>query len=247
MRPGRDGTFEGMRVRTNRLGMRGAEPAADPGSVVRILALGDSFTFGFGVEERDTFVSLLEERLNSASGPGGARYEVLNFGVVGYNSRDEAVVLRQKASALRPRGILLSYILNDPEIDPRPSLHKYFDPVPWWRHSHLLRLLHLGWNALQVRIHGGGDYIRYLHAPGREKWRSVEQAFRSIGEDARGAGAWVVVAIFPITPKTSWSDYRYADLHARVARAALSRGFTVVDLLPVFRGRDPRDLVVSPT
>jgi lysophospholipase L1-like esterase len=247
MRQGRDGTFEGMRVRTNHLGMRGPEPAEDPHSVYRIVALGDSFTFGLGIEEHDTFASLLQERLGTLTAPGGKKYEVLNEGVVGYTSRDEAAVLRHKALALQPRGILLAYILNDPEIDPRPSLHKYFDPVPWWRHSDLLRLLHLGWNSLQVWRYGGGDYIRYLHAPGREKWRSVEEAFRSIGSDARGAGAWVVVAIFPITPKASWTDYRYADLHAQVAGAARARGFGVVDLLSVFRGHDPKDLVLSAT
>ena len=246
MRPGRDGTFEGMRVRTNHLGLRGAEPAADPGTVYRIVALGDSFTFGFGVDERDTFVSLLQERLDEAPAPDGKKYEVLNMGVVGYNSRDEAEVLRHKGLALHPRGILLAYILNDPEIDPRPSLHKYFDPPAWWRHSHVLRLLHLGWNSLQVWIYGGGDYIRYLHAPARDKWRSVEEAFRSIAADARGAGAWVVVAIFPITPRTSWSDYPFAEVHAQVARAARAEGFEVVDLLPVFRTRDPRELVISP-
>ncbi|HEU5182310.1 MAG TPA: SGNH/GDSL hydrolase family protein [Candidatus Polarisedimenticolia bacterium] len=247
MRPGRDGEFEGMRVRTNHLGMRGAEPEPDATAVYRIVALGDSFTFGFGVEERDTFVSLLQDRLGERPAPGGKKVEVLNLGVVGYASRDEAVVMKVKALPLRPQGVIIAYILNDPEIDPRPSLHKYFDPVPWWRQSHLLRLLHLGWNSLQVQFYGGGDYIRYLHAPGRAKWHSVEKAFRSIADDARGAGAWVVVAIFPITPKTTWSGYLYGDLHAQVARAARAQGFGVVDLLPVFRTRDPKDLVVSPT
>ena len=247
MRPGRDGLFEGMRVRTNHLGMRGAEPESDADAVYRIVVLGDSFAFGFGVEERDTFVSLLQDHLRTEAAPGGKNYEVLNLGVVGYTSRDEAVVMKTKALPLRPRGVIIAYILNAPEIDPRPSLHKYFDPVPWWRRSHLLRLLHLGWNWLQVEIYGDGDYIRYLHAPGRAKWRSVEEAFGSIAADARDAGAWGMVAIFPITPKTSWDDYRYADLHAQVARAARSRGFGVVDLLPVFRTHDPMDLVVSRT
>ena len=247
MRPGRDGVFEGMRVRTNLLGMRGAEPESDPSAVYRIVVLGDSFTFGFLVEERDTFVSLLQDRLGAGPAPGGKKVEVLNLGVVGYTSRDEAVVMKTKALPLRPRGVIIAYILNDPEIDPRPSLHKYFDPVPWWRRSHLLRLLALGFNSLQVKLYGGGDYIRYLHAPGRAKWRSVEEAFRSIAADARGAGSWVVVAIFPITPKTSWADYRYVDLHAQVARAARAQGFGVVDLLPAFRTRDPKDLVVSPS
>jgi len=245
MAPGRNGLFEGMHVRTNAYGLRGPEIAPESSHPIRLAALGDSFTFGFGVEEKDTYPSLVQEFLNQRSSELQGRCEVLNFGVVGYSSRDEAVVLERKALAFHPRGIIIGYVLNDPEIDPRPSLHKYFDPPVWWRHSHLLRLSHLAWNSLQVWVEGGGDYQRYLHAPGGVKWQSVRDAFRRIGDLARQDNAWVLVAIFPLASGHSWADYAYRDLHAQVAAEARSDGFQVVDLLDAFRAYPPDQLVLS--
>jgi lysophospholipase L1-like esterase len=247
MIPDRDGIFEGMHVRTNAFGLRGPAPAQDHSQLERLVVLGDSFTFGFGVDEKDTYPSLLQEMMNASPQAHGRHFEVLNFGVVGYSSRDEAVVLKKKALSFHPNGVIIGYVLNDPETDPRPSLHKYFDPPVWWRHSHLLRLCHLGWNSLQVWIDGGGDYQRYLHATGGEKWLSVREAFRSIGDSTRQAGAWTLAVIFPLTPRNSWSDYRYGDLHAQVAREARANGFQVVDLLDTFRRYPPEQLVLSPT
>ena len=247
MVPNRNGVFEGMHVRTNAYGLRGPAPSPEGSHTIRLAAVGDSFTFGFGVEEKDTYPSLLQDLLNQSRQSSEPRVEVLNFGVVGYSTRDEAVVLERKALPFHPRGVIIGYVLNDPEIDPRLSLHKYFDPPVWWRHSHVLRLLHLGWNTLEVWIYGGGDYQRYLHAPGRAKWLSVCEAFRSIRSSAAAEGAWVLVVIFPLTPKASWSDYSYPDLHARVADQARANGFQVLDLLEAFRNYPPRQLVVSPT
>ncbi len=246
MVPVRDGSFEGMQVRTNSLGMRGGEPApADP-SLFRIAALGDSFTFGFGVAEEETYPAVLERILNGSSSARDRRFEVLNLGVVGYNTIDEAVVLEHRALPLDPRVVLLGYVLNDPESDPRQSLHRHFDPPSWWRHSHALRLLHLGWNRVEVYRTGGGDYIRYLHAPQGEKWRGVVDAFRKIGKATRDRGTQVVVAIFPVLPREDWGGYPYRDLHARVSEAARAEQFRVVDLLPVFSPVPPRDLRLSP-
>ena len=246
MVPRRNGTFEGMRVRTNSLGMRGGEPSPEDSSLYRITALGDSFTFGFGVEEEAAYPAVLERILNESPEGRRRRFEVLNLGVVGYNTRDEAVVLESRALPLRPRAVIVGYVLNDPEIDPRQSLHKYFDPPSWWRHSHALRLLHLGWNWMDVWWYGDGDYVRYLHAPGREKWRSVVAAFRKIGAGVRGNGARAVLAIFPMVPRDAgWSGYPYRDLHLRVSEAARAAGFEVVDLLPVYSHYPPGDLRLS--
>ena len=245
MVPGRNGSFEGMSVRTNSLGMRGAEPSAADPSLVRVAVVGDSFTFGFGVPEEQTYASVLAGILNRSPAGRQRRFEVLNLGVVGYNTQDEAVVVERRALALDPRLVIVGYVLNDPEIDPRPSLHKYFDPPVWWRRSHVLRLLHLGWNWLDVWRYGGGDYIRYLHAPDREKWRSVVTAFGKIGALTRERGARVVVVIFPILQVDGWTGYPYADLHLQVMEAARKEGFEVVDLLPVFMRYPPSELRLS--
>ena len=66
MVPNRDGIFEGMHVRTNACGLRGPAPVPESSHPIRLAAIGDSFTFGFGVDEKDTYPSLLQGMLNTS-------------------------------------------------------------------------------------------------------------------------------------------------------------------------------------
>ena len=59
-RPGHRGrmtnrTEYDQEFRVNSLGMRGAEPAGRREGTCRLLAMGDSYTFGLGVEEAEVF------------------------------------------------------------------------------------------------------------------------------------------------------------------------------------------------
>jgi lysophospholipase L1-like esterase len=96
-----------VRIRTNRLGMRGPEIAErKPEGVKRYLFLGDSVTFGVGMEEEETFLGLLNDRL-------GNKIEVWNAGVVGYNSIQEDAWLRKWGDEVSPDAVLLIYLEND--------------------------------------------------------------------------------------------------------------------------------------
>ena len=54
------------KITTNSLGLRGEEvETVKPEDSYRVLMLGDSMTFGWGVENEETFSSVLEQRLNS--------------------------------------------------------------------------------------------------------------------------------------------------------------------------------------
>lgn len=246
--PGRRGVFEEMEIRTNHLGMRGGEPSTlSPPAIHRTLALGDSFTFGFGMPEEATYPSVLGRLLNESHGTPNRTYEVLNLGVVGYNTRDEATVLQYKGLSLNPQQIIIGYVLNDPETDPQPSLHRAFDKPVWWRHSHLLRLLHKGKMHLEVLLFGSGDYIRYLHAPDRPKWKSVVAGFQTIRALTEESGTKVLLVIFPLIPSRDWKNYAYRDLHQQVAEAARENGFDVLDLLDIYSTYEPRRLVLSET
>jgi hypothetical protein len=69
--------------RINRQGIRDRREFAilKPAGVYRIAALGDSSTFGMAVEEEDTWPRLLESEL-----AGRRAREVINFGVMGYDT-----------------------------------------------------------------------------------------------------------------------------------------------------------------
>lgn len=74
----------------------------------RIIAVGDSLTYGYGIAAEDTYPALLERRLNTAF-----RVEVLNLGVSGAQSEDVFHVLRQHLPILKPELVIYGVCPND--------------------------------------------------------------------------------------------------------------------------------------
>jgi lysophospholipase L1-like esterase len=243
--PDREAFAYGAAVRTNSHGMRDAEPLATPrDSLARIAVIGDSFTFGMGIEAPAVYPQVLEMLLND--GLEAPRYDVLNFGVGGYGARDEALVLRHKALVWNPRLVIIGYALNDPETSPLQRLHANFHRPACWQRLNLLRLVAFAKWRWDVRRLGRGDYVRYLHAPGQDRWRSVESAFAGMRRLTAPRGVPVLLVIFPWSLESSWADYPYGDLHEQVADAARRHGLEVLDLLPVFARYDPMSVRAAP-
>jgi lysophospholipase L1-like esterase len=78
----------------------------------RVLALGDSVTFGWGVDQDKTFSARLESLLQ---GRLHRPVRVINSGVAGYNSVQEVTYFKQEGLALQPDLVLLTYVQNDIE------------------------------------------------------------------------------------------------------------------------------------
>lgn len=152
--PGLHGTIEvvgefSFNMSTNSLGMRGPEVGDKTPETLRILALGDSFTFGFGVELEETFIALAEEQLRAKISQG---IEILNSGVPAYGLPDELAWLEHYGLPLEPDSVLVNICLandlfnaTEEEIDKdiykgsqgadRRSLNAWL-----FRHSHSYRL-----------------------------------------------------------------------------------------------------------
>lgn len=103
------GTLEGTRFHTNKIGLRGAEVRTD--GARRILAIGDSCTFGWRVSDAEAYPAQLEAVLNRRA--GGDRYQVINAGVPGYTSYQGLVYLRERGLALRPEIVVIGFGFND--------------------------------------------------------------------------------------------------------------------------------------
>ncbi len=98
----------------NDQGHRGPAAAAREAIGFRIVALGDSFTFGYGVEEEESWPRLLEKRIGERT-EGAGRIEVVNLGVGGYGTFQELSWLERKSEALEPDlAVLAFYVGNDP-------------------------------------------------------------------------------------------------------------------------------------
>jgi lysophospholipase L1-like esterase len=97
-----------------------------PDHQIRIAMLGDSITQGIHVPLGKTFSDRLEELLNQKAREEGSlsTYEVMNFGVGGYNLEAEVEVLKEKALAYDPDIVILNLFFNDNE--PIPGIHLLF-------------------------------------------------------------------------------------------------------------------------
>jgi hypothetical protein len=121
MKPNYDGFShaEGFlyRYKTNSQGYRDDEISLGK-DVIRILALGDSFTFGWGVDRPHTYPDVLESLLNrddelKANFPG-KRFDVINAGFhAGNYPPSYYLYLKHEGFALRPHFIIMQWISND--------------------------------------------------------------------------------------------------------------------------------------
>jgi len=98
-----------FRITSNTDGFRTREFIRKKAGTFRIVTLGDSTTFGWGVDPGYTWQHLLEKRLaRDMSG-----IEVLNLGLPGFTTRHGLGVMRHYALKLEPDLIILGFGAND--------------------------------------------------------------------------------------------------------------------------------------
>ena len=94
-------------VHINAHGTRGAEFGdAKPANTIRIISLGDSRTFGWGLSEAETYSALLQRHLQEKLGPA-RRVEVINAGVNAWSFPQMAVFFREYALRWQPDLVVL--------------------------------------------------------------------------------------------------------------------------------------------
>jgi hypothetical protein len=113
LRPNLSLTFQRANVRTNRCGMRGGDISiVKPANTFRIAVIGDSFTFGWGVEEHETFVAEMERTLNTHFA-STKRVEVINMGVPGYSTFQEVARFEELGLDFNPDAVVVFFVEND--------------------------------------------------------------------------------------------------------------------------------------
>lgn len=83
-------------------------PTPAPG-VTRILAVGDSFTFGASSDHEDIWIARTEATLKAA----GHRVEIINAGVEGYDTASSVLSLERLYDQYRPDIVVYGFVLND--------------------------------------------------------------------------------------------------------------------------------------
>jgi lysophospholipase L1-like esterase len=102
-------------IQLNSRGDRDIEIADHPQpSTIRIACIGDSWTFGMNVNQDQTYPSRLIARLLDAK--PDQRFEVVNFGVLGYSSLQGLRLLKERVLALHPNIVVIGFAMNDSEV-----------------------------------------------------------------------------------------------------------------------------------
>ncbi len=223
--------YGGLPVRTNAQGHRGSvsTPAQKSPNTVRIIATGDSVMWGTGVKDVDSLPSQLRQWLNSqdrSSGNGESppdsprnnpapRYEVINAGVVGYSTLQQALQLERDLLPLQPDIVLVNYCENDflPSEDPfhnvREVCVRYLKQLP--EHGDLNDLERQEAESLIETFQTADRVWDALKATGRPVTRRrfrllVELPMIRMAQACADAGARLVYLFIP--PRTTTESYR---------------------------------------
>jgi lysophospholipase L1-like esterase len=127
----------------NGRGMRGAALAPTRAGTQRIIAIGDSFTFGHGVQDDETYPAVLERLLEAR----GHDVQVLNAGVPGYNTDQAYTWMLRDGLALAPDLLLVGVHCSDVSDNFESSLYDVAE-------GHLVRRA-----ARQTRMYRLGSVI----------------------------------------------------------------------------------------
>lgn len=241
-RPGASGVYMGVPVSVNSIGLRDREIAEAPAAgVTRIMMLGDSVTFGWGVRIEDTPAKLLETALNS-QGRGAGRYEVINTGVGNYNTVMETEYFLNGGYRLKPDVVVLNYFINDAE--PVPKRKRSF----MTEYSYAAVMLASAFDKIGRVYLGEPDWKTYysdLYKPDAQGWIAAQSAIGRLAEYCRENNIRLLVANYPELHELK--PYPFSQVTAAVQRTASRHDVQFVDLHPAVAELEPTSLWVSPT
>jgi len=111
LKPNQRRSFQDVTVSTNSDGLRSDEIGERGSSEFRILSVGESTTFGAGVENAQTYSDVLQTYLNRAF--SDRDFRVINGGVSAYSSFQSLTYLRTAGLELKPNMVIFYHEFND--------------------------------------------------------------------------------------------------------------------------------------
>lgn len=237
-KPNSHARLMGADVTINALGMRDTELADDAPESARLLMLGDSITFGWGVPQSETVAARLEKMLSEQS---GVSVNVLNSGVGNYNTAMEVAWFERYGLALNPDAVVLNVFVNDAELTPRQEV------VPWWDKVLYSRVILFGALDTVMRTALGGPdwktYYRDLYASDAEGWALMQRSMERLAELCHEQNIPLVIVDYPELRELS--PYPFNDVSEKIADVATRIEAPYYSLLPAIQDQEPSALWVT--
>jgi lysophospholipase L1-like esterase len=268
--PGARGRHAGVPVAFNSLGLRDAEPAPQPKpGTIRILALGDSVTFGMGVLQEQAYPHRTELLLNAGRGARDPRVDVLNMGIPGYNTLHQLAQLRELGLALNPKVVVVGFLYNDIELSsaqkeeagakqalqtsfPRRMKSAVNGSWVWvkqrskfadWLSPRLGNAL----RPLGVKGFGQVGEVKDQYVDTNPNWRRMQGALLEMKRLTAERGIELVVMVIPAMANFTEASYPIKEYHQAVAGFCDAHSFKCLDVLYAFWGLDGTKFWISAT
>jgi hypothetical protein len=239
--------------------LRAALPAdAKTADEYRIVFLGDSFTYGEGVQDGSkTFPKLIESALNREPPAGGPRrYSVFNGGIPASLTEQWAVLGEEALKAYHPDLIVAVFFLRDgvanvttraPIENIREQLLRLNEESPLFRYCRTYRYFReRGELARLSRQYLDDLRTGYLGAPEQmRQWERARRDLLRIRDGASRAGVKFALVVFPVLFELN-ENYPLTDVCQTIERFGADNSIPTFSLLPAFLGQDAASLWVSP-
>ncbi len=252
-RPGFRGWLYDYWVEINAKGLRGPELAYERGpNEFRILLLGDSIAFGFGLRYEETFGHLMERDL--AERVAGRKPVVILGAVTGYSPWQQLILLRREGLRYQPDLVLHCFYLND-VLEPlqlvrfggrqSPADVILAEGVLEW--SGLYRFAIMSEVQLQRWLHHSqaGEHrellteLDLLKDPEndlvKQGWQTTLSDLDQIISECRAASVPIAMVCFPYRPQLDPDPPGEPWPQREIAAFCEDRGIPVLDLLPMMR------------
>lgn len=229
--------------------------APEPGRT-RIAIVGDSIVWGEDLPLEKTLPKALERAL------GASKWEVLGFGVTGYDTVQEEAWYRREVRAFHPAIVVVVYCMNDVFIasgpfnkwatpaelrakDEQDALVEKLAPVREETIEDLSRREEEhAFSRLFARARTIWRVRRYEQDPAytdeylllygqKDEFDRMSAALGRLAADVREDGAAAHLVLSPML--RSWDHYHWSGLEERVAESARAAGFVVHDPLATLR------------
>ncbi|MAF50518.1 MAG: hypothetical protein CMH64_00330 [Nanoarchaeota archaeon] len=231
-KPDVDIDLYGANVRINSNGLRDYDyEYENVENVKRILVLGDSVTFGWGVEFDKIYSKLLEKKLEDT--------QVINTGVGNYNTQMEVAFLKEEGIKYDPDIIILGHYINDAEMTPEVS--NYFLK----RKSYLYGYLWGKYRNSVGKLSEKGNFLDYYNNLYKEDFEGrvlFEDAINELKDISKEKGIPVVIVIIPELHKLD--PYPFESVNEFI-RTFEDENTYVLNVLPYLQGYEPESLWVS--
>lgn len=197
--------------------------------VPRILAIGDSITYGQGVRRwEDVWPERLVQRLGAAGRP----HQMAVVAEMGFNIADHVRSYDENVGVVHPDVLIYQWFYNDAQgaYDGEPEMTPWWQRMPWHqtlRASYFYYTLDYQLWRLPIVQRPFQAYVHRELTPGSPQGEAFETQFGAMAARARKDVRQRWVLLYPQLPYRG--AYPLQDIHDWVAVVARREGFGVVD------------------